>query len=91
MTMWHLRSITGEDRRRPRLANALLETAALYGLLTWVYAAVVAAIDLDSINDRLLHWLPLRIDTAGIVGLAASALCFFVLNVRRADGGGRRP
>ena len=68
--------------------TATLETMALYGLLVWAYAAVVAATDLDSIDDRLIHWLPLRIDTAGAVGFGVSALSFLLLQVIRL---GRRP
>jgi hypothetical protein len=73
--------------------TAALETTALYGLLVWVYAAAVAATDLDSIDDQLIHWLPLRIDTAGAVGFGVSALSFLLLQVIRPGceyGRGRR-
>jgi hypothetical protein len=74
-------------------STAALETMALYGLLVWLYSAAVAATDLDSLNDRLIHWLPLRIDTAGAVSFLVSALSFLLLQVirlgRPRDGGRR--
>jgi hypothetical protein len=74
-------------------STAALETTALYGLLVWVYSAAVAATDLDSLDDRLIHWLPLRIDTAGAVGFLVSALSFLLLQfirLGRPRDGGRR-
>jgi hypothetical protein len=64
---------------------ASLETTALYGLLVWAYSAAVAVIDIGRLNDQLIHWLPLRIDTAGTVGFAVSALSFLLLQIVRPD------
>jgi hypothetical protein len=65
---------------RRSVGRAVLETTALYGALGWAYVAVVAAIDTASLNDQIIRWLPLRIDLAGILSFALSALSFLVLN-----------
>jgi hypothetical protein len=72
--------------RRRGPVSALLETATLYGLLVWVYAAAVAATDPGDVNDRFISWLPLRLDTAGTVGFAISMTGFLLLDLTRGRG-----
>jgi hypothetical protein len=76
-------------RRRHRL-TALLETITLYGLLGWVYVAIIAAVHPNHLAGALTHWLPLRQDTFGALCFAASAVSFLLLNVR-GDRPGCRP
>jgi hypothetical protein len=73
--------------RRRGLGRAVLETATLYGLLVWIYSAVVAATDPGDVNDKFIGWLPLRLDTAGTVGFAISMIGFLLLDLIRQRGG----
>jgi hypothetical protein len=76
-------------RRRQDFRAALLETATLYGLLGWIYVAVLAASDMNRLADPLIHWLPLRTDTCGALFFAVSATGFLLLNMHE-DGRGNR-
>lgn len=76
------RWVTGYGLRT--LQTAALETVTLYGLIVWIYVAAVAATDLDRLNEQLVRWLPLRIDTAGVVCFVASAIAFLMLDVEGA-------
>lgn len=84
------RSGTPAGRHRSAVLTATLETVTLFGLLTWIYVAVVAVTDMGSLNDKLIHWLPLRIDTAGTIGFGLSVLAFLMIDLRR-DTFGRWP
>jgi hypothetical protein len=64
-----------------RLRTAVLETVALFGLIAWVYVAAVAATDLERLDEQFGRWLPLRIDTAGVLCFAASAIAFLLLGI----------
>ena len=61
---------------------AVLETGALFGLLAWLYAAVVAAFRPELLAHVVASWVPLRRDTFGIAGFVVSALSFLVLDLR---------
>lgn len=82
--------MTDGSRPNRRVGSALLETAALYGLLTWVYVAIIAVTDLGSLNDRMVHWAPLRIDTAGAIALLISMCCFAILCFQEKESWPRR-
>ncbi|GEL16905.1 hypothetical protein [Pseudonocardia asaccharolytica] len=77
-------------RRRAGYLRALLETAALYGLLAWIYVAAFAATDPGDLDHWVTRWLPLRIDTAGTIAFAVSVASFLLLNLYPSDTGERR-
>lgn len=64
-----------------RVLVALLELVALYALLGWIYVALSAAFHPDRLVDAVVHWLPLRKDTFGVVCFAASAAAYLLLDV----------
>lgn len=67
-------------RTRPLLV-AVLECAAVYGLLGWAYVAVVAAVHPNALDVPIAALLPLRRDTFGIVCFASSVIAFAVLDL----------
>jgi hypothetical protein len=80
------------DRSTPRgrrTVTAALETVALYGLLVWVYVALVAAFRPNDLAESIAGWLPLRRDTAGTLCFAASAVAYATLEVRGTRPGRR--
>jgi hypothetical protein len=62
---------------RPALGRALIDTAVAFGLLGWLYAAVIAVFDPDSLSLILLSWLPIRRDTLGVFCFALSGCAYF--------------
>ena len=76
---------------RPRLSNhravtALLEMLALYGIMGWLYVAVLATVRPDDLAHALTRWLPVRCDTFGTLCFGVSALAYLLLNVRTGKG-----
>lgn len=69
-----------------RAVTALLEMLALYGIMGWLYVAVLAAVRPHDLARALTHWLPVRCDTFGTLCFAVSALAYLLLNVRTGRG-----
>jgi hypothetical protein len=72
-----------EQPTRAGCLRAACETVALFGLLGWLYVGVVAAADIERLDERLIHAVPLRIDTAGAICFILSVAAFLVLDTRR--------
>jgi hypothetical protein len=69
-----------------RAVTALLEMFALYGIMGWLYVAVLATARPDDLAHALTHWLPVRCDTFGALCFVISALAYLLLNVRAGRG-----
>ncbi|WP_330455743.1 hypothetical protein OIB37_01995 [Streptomyces sp. NBC_00820] len=59
--------------------RAVAETAMVYGLLGWLYVAVVAAIRPDDLAGPVSALVPVRRDTCGAVCFAVSATAALAL------------
>lgn len=70
----------GTETRR-----ALLSTAFLFGLLTWLYVIVAQMAHPDWMSAPLTHInafpFNLRVDVTGMVAFAVAALAFFFLQL----------
>jgi hypothetical protein len=69
-----------------RAGTAVLEMLALYGIMGWLYVAVMATVRPQDLTHTLTHWLPVRCDTFGTLCFAISALAYLLLNVRTGRG-----
>jgi hypothetical protein len=69
-----------------RAVTALLEMLALYGIMGWLYVAVLATVRPHDLAYALTHWLPVRRDTFGTFCFAVSALAYLLLNARTGRG-----
>jgi hypothetical protein len=73
--------------------RALLSTIFLFGLLTWLYVIAVQLTHPGWITGPLTHInifpLNLRVDVTGIVAFVASALVFFLLQLKPAREGSK--
>jgi heme/copper-type cytochrome/quinol oxidase subunit 3 len=73
--------------------RALLSTIFLFGLLTWLYVIVVQLTYPDWMSEPLTHInifpFNLRVDITGIVAFVASALAFFLLQLKPAREGSK--
>jgi heme/copper-type cytochrome/quinol oxidase subunit 3 len=75
---------------RLEIRRALLSTIFLFGLLTWLYVIAVQLTYPDWMSGPLTHInifpFSLRVDITGIVAFVASALAFFLLQLKPARG-----
>jgi hypothetical protein len=89
MTSNMTKSAPKVDRRRTityRAVTALLEMLTLYGIIGWLYVAVLAAVRPYDLDHALTHWLLVRCDTFGTLCFAISALAYLLLNMRTGRG-----
>jgi len=57
-------------------------TGFVFGLLGWIYIALVALIHPITLTIQLTHLTPwIREDTFGILCFIISAICFFIYNM----------
>ena len=75
---------------RPETRRALLSTTFLFGLLVWLYVIAVQLTHPGWISGPVSHIdifpFNLRVDITGIVAFVASALAFFLLQLKPARG-----
>ncbi len=74
-----------------RTVTALLEMLALYGIMGWLYVAVLATVRPHDLAHALTHWLPVRCDSFGALCFAVSALAYLLLSVWTGRGIARWP
>ena len=67
-----------------KLASEVALSLAIYGLITWIYVAICALTEPDTLKLPLTHLLPhLREDTSGAIGFALSFLGFVTYRLSR--------
>jgi hypothetical protein len=71
---------------RPETRRALLSTTFLFGLLIWLYVIAVQLTHPDWMGGILTHInifpFNLRVDITGMVAFVASAVAFFLLQLK---------
>lgn len=71
-----------------RIALSASRTLALYGFAGWVYVAVAALVQPNTLSLRLTHFAKFpREDTFGEVCFAVSVVSFFIYNLLRTSEG----
>ena len=75
-----------------RIILELSRTLAIYGFLGWVYIAIVAFVQPETLSWRLTHLASFpREDTFGEISFAVSIVSFFVYSLlRNPEGSPRR-
>jgi hypothetical protein len=67
-----------------RIAIVTTRTLALYGFAGWVYIAVVALVEPDTLGMRLTHFAPYpHEDTFGEICFAVSIVSYFIYSLLR--------
>ena len=65
-----------------KIIQAASFTLFIFGLLGWLYIAVVALVHPETLTWQLTHFAPWpREDTFGIVSFAVSFVSFFIWNL----------
>jgi hypothetical protein len=81
--IFNLGALTRKMKFRTETRRALLSTAFLFGLLTWVYVVVLQMGHPDWLSLPLSHIdvfpFNLRVDVTGMVAFVVSVLAFFFL------------
>jgi hypothetical protein len=71
-----------------RIALAITLTLTVYGFAGWVYIAVVALVEPDTLSWQLTHFAPYpREDTFGEVCFVISLVSFFIYSLLRSSRG----
>jgi hypothetical protein len=71
-----------------RIALGASRTLALYGFIGWVYVAIAALIQPNTLSLQLTHFAKFpREDTFGEVCFAVSVVSFFIYNLLRNSEG----
>jgi uncharacterized RDD family membrane protein YckC len=63
--------------------SALIDTAVIFGALGWLYVAVIATLHPDDLSIPIGSWIPVRRDTLGIICFGASAVAYFIGELRK--------
>ncbi|MFZ0832472.1 MAG: hypothetical protein WAM92_05195 [Mycobacterium sp.] len=65
---------------------ALVDCAAVFGALGWVYGAATAVVSPDRLSVWVMSWVPIRIDTLAVVGFCVSAVAYVVREIATSAG-----
>ena len=71
--------------RRPML-TAFIDTAVVFGILGWLYVAVIAVLYPDELSFPIVVGIPIRRDTFGTFCFGVSAVAYFVRAIRQQSG-----
>lgn len=63
--------------------SAAIDTAVVFGVLGWLYAAIIAMLYPGALSIPIVSLIPIRRDTFGILCFAASGIAYFIREMRR--------